>query len=373
MLRILQMPGGMNKGGIETLLINIHKQIDRSRLQFDYMVSSEEKQDYEDEILALGGIVHRSPSFTLRKLNYFQYTGFMREFLSQHKEYKIVHAHQFYAMWLALKEAKKQGRITIAHTHSTSQSTDAMRKFLFKTFSYPERFIADYFFACSKEAGIRRFGKKVDAKFLPNAFETSIYKFSPETRKMIRKSRGITSEKTLVIGHVGRFEPVKNHKFLIDAFSTLHEKIPDSKLWLVGRGSLEDDIRAQVHGLGLDDAVDFIGLTGKVNEYLAGMDVFAFPSFFEGFGNAVIEAQCSGLPCIASDRVPDEAIITDRASRLEIAPASRCATLWADALIDSANHKGDRENYAQIVREAGFDVEPVARMLEDFYFSIAGN
>ena len=153
-------------------------------------------------------------------------------------------------------------------------------------------------------------------------------------------------------------------------FKIVHDRVNDSKLWLVGKGPLEQELRAQVHALGLDDAVDFTGTTDRVNEFLMAMDVFAFPSLFEGFGIALVEAQASGLPCVVSSAIQDEAIISDRVQRLEINPPQIQATIWADAILQATKIKADREIYSHLTAEAGFDIQRAANMLQDFYFSL---
>ncbi len=320
MLRILQYAGGMDRGGLETFLMNVHRNIDRSKVQFDYMLHPDEKQAYEDEINELGGICHRIKMNGKPALHYIQYRRFLDEFFVQHPEYKIVHGHLYTYMPVYLGAAKRHGRITIAHTHATKNPNPSKKGIAKRIMNYSVRYTADYFMACSKQAGIDNFGVKANARFIPNGIDTGKFTFSEEIRRSVRGNMKVNSENTLVLGHVGRLDAVKNHKFLVDVFKCLHDRVPDSKLWLIGCGELEDNIRSQVHALGLDDAVDFIGAVDNVNEYLMGMDVFAFPSLYEGLGMALVEAECSGLPCVVSDAIQDEAIVSDRITRLKILP-----------------------------------------------------
>ena len=316
MLKVLHVNYGMGCGGTEALLVNLHRNIDRDRLQFDYFAYRAEKQYYEDAVEELGGkIWHSRRPRDLGICN--MYKAFC-EFLKHHPEYRIVHCHAIYAV-VQLMAARKFGRIGIAHSHSTAGITmSSLKSIIITPFIYPARYLANYLFACSPQAGIDRFGKKATVRFLRNGIDTSKHTFSPATRRAVRAERGISSEDTLVLGHVGSFSPVKNHKFLVEVFSAVHSRVPNSKLWLLGGGKLEDEIRAQVHALGLDDAVDFVGITDKVSEYLMGMDVFVFPSHFEGMGNALIEAEASGLPCVCSEAIQDEAVVSDRVRRLRL-------------------------------------------------------
>ena len=316
MLKVLQVHS-MGCGGTEALLVNLQRNIDRDKLQFDYFCPDEEKQYYEDAVEELGGKIWHTKR--PRELGvYGTYKAFC-EFLMEHPEYKIVHCHLWYAS-IYLTAAKKCGRIGIAHSHNTNQAGFRLKDIIHIPIIYPARYLADYLFACSPKAGIDRFGKKATVRFLRNGIDASKYTFSPETRRAIRESRGVTSEDTLVLGHTGRFDYQKNHKFLIEVFSAVHSRVPNSKLWLLGGGKLEDEIRAQVHSLGLEDAVDFVGITDRVSEYLMGMDVFVFPSHFEVLSVALLEAQASGLPCVVSEGNQDEGVVSDRVRRLRLGP-----------------------------------------------------
>ena len=370
MLRVLHVFLALPRGGSETFVMNIHRNIDRSKIQFDYLIHTPSRQDYEDEIEALGGKVWRAERSGI--LHYFQYRNFWRKFLTEHTEYKIIHGHYNNTAAIYLSVAKSLGRIAIVHSHSTKFPMRSWRDLRFRTCVYPVRFIADYFMACSNQAGIDRFGSKVDVKFIPNGIDTSKYRFSHDVRNSIRESRHV-SPNTLVIGHVGNFYPVKNHKFLIDVFKEIHEQDRNSKLWLLGRNIdkylLEEGLRKQVHEYDLDDAVDFIGAVGNVNEYLQGMDVFAFPSFQEGLSVALLEAQTSGLPCVISSAIHD-GIISDRVAKLDILPPDICVKKWKDEIMKASFIRDDREIYPEIIAKAGFDVKATAQKMQDFYLSL---
>lgn len=361
MLRVLQVTYYMNRRGLETLLINIHRNIDRSKVQFDYLIHENQHQDYEQEILQLGGKLY---SVNTTGKHYFKYKRLLDDFYAKHPEHKIVHGHfEEYAAFY-LEEAKKYNKITIAHSHNTRPPLKAIRLHMFHLLDFRVRSVADYFFACSRQAGIYRYGKNKDVKFLPNGIETDKYQFSQDIRKSIRESRYVQNNSTLILGHVGQFRFQKNHKYLIEIFRKVHEKIPDSKLWLIGIGPIMDEIRTQVHSLGLDDAVDFIGSVSNVNKYLMGMDVFVFPSFHEGLSVALIEAQCSGLPCVVSYANQDDGIVSDRVSRLAL---SETPEVWAEEVLRASRENTDREAYSGVVSQAGFDIRHTAQRLQEFY------
>ena len=321
MLRVLHVNYRMDCGGIETLLLNLHRCIDRSKLQFDYFLYGKDEtypHYYRKDILELGGKMWFSHSFQRHK--YWQDFRDFGRFLDEHPEYKIVHVHTYYPT-LYLWAARRRGRVAITHSHNSYIKRFNWKDLARKICVYPHSYLADYFFACSKQAGIDKYGKKADVKVINNGIYTDNYIFTPETRKAVRESRGIISEQTLVLGHVGRMSLQKNHWFLVDLFRKVHDRVPDSKLWLIGGDAeLGKDVRQKVRELGLEDSVDFVGLTDKVNEYLMGMDVFVFPSFWEGLSVALIEAQASGLPCVVSAANQDDGIISDRVRRLRLGP-----------------------------------------------------
>lgn len=374
MLRVLHVIETLPRRGVETLLINLHRNIDRTKIQFDYLClprDDNERYEYADEIRKLDGRMYQGVGFFPLSLSrYMKYRKFLNDFFNHHSEYKIVHCHYRTASALELMAARKHGCVTIMHCHNMLSPIKTLRNIAGRGLVYLQRYSADYFFACSRTAGIQQFGSKVDIRFLPNGIDTDRYFFRPEIRRAIRESRGITSDNTLVVGHVGQLYEVKNHKFLVDVFRKIHETVPNSKLWLIGRGELEEDIRAQVHSYGLDDCVDFIGTVGNVNEYLMGMDVFAFPSLREGLSVSLMEAQASGLPCVVSEANTAEGIVSDRVQKFPIINSQDNISRWANSIIQAANVKKHREDYSQKVANAGFDIKKSAKELQDFYLSL---
>ena len=219
MLRVLQVIGKMDRAGAETIIMNIYRNIDRSKVQFDFMVFSSEKGDYDDEILQLGGNIYRMTAF--KGYNYFRLCEEFRKFFEKYP-YKVVHGHIGSLAPAYLKAAKKRGAYTIAHSHAT-KSNRKLENFIFNIFSYRVRYIANYFFACSKQAGIDRFGNKIinSERFevVNNAIDSEKYKYTLERHEKLKKKYGL--ENKLIIGHVGRFSPEKNHKFVIDVFEEI--------------------------------------------------------------------------------------------------------------------------------------------------------
>ena len=362
-IRVLQVIGIMNLGGAETMIMNLYRHIDRTKVQFDFVQNENTGAFFDDEITQLGGKIYHCPRFTGK--NYFTYRKWWRDFFDKHHEYAFVHGHIGSTAAIYLKEAKKHGVPTIAHSHNISPKS--MKQFFYNMLSYPTRNIADYLFMCSLQAGIDRYGEsavsdKNRAYFVPNSIETERYRFDKQTREKVRRSLGFT-EDALLIGHVGRFADQKNHLFLLDIFSEIVKRQPTARLLLVGDGTLRKEIEAKINVMDLSGKVILTGNRSDVNELLMAMDVFVFPSKYEGFGIGYVEAQCSGLPCIISDKVTPEGILIKEA--VTVISLQSSTSEWANAILNCKTLK--REECAALVKEAGFDVVRNAKRLEEFY------
>ena len=360
MIRVLQVVTHMNRGGLETMLMNYYRHIDRTQVQFDFLTHREYDGDYGEEIKTLGGIIYHLPV-----LNPFSnsYKAALRSFFKEHPEYQIVHVHQDCLSSVILKEAKKcKVPVRIAHSHNSSQD---------KNIKYPIKmfwrlFIPKYatdLLACSNDAGKWMF-RGEDFSVLNNAIDAELYKYSPQRKSEQRTKLGIL-ENELVVGHVGRFSPAKNHAFLLDIFYEIRKQIP-SKFLLVGDGELRSDIEKKIADLKLQDRVILTGVRDDVADLLQAMDVFVFPSHYEGLPVTMIEAQAAGLPCLISDKVPIECKKTDLVRQL---PLSAGAKVWATAVIDAA--KTDRLDTYSEIKNAGFDIAENARKLQKYYLNAA--
>ena len=278
MIRVLQVFGCMNRGGAESMIMELYRHIDRSRIQFDFVVHTTEKCAYDDEILSLGGRIFSVPSFTVK--NAFLYKKAWKKLLTTHEEWRIVHGHVRSTASIYLPIAQEYHRYTIAHSHSISSGkgfSSIIKNILQK------RIKADYYMACSNAAGKWLFGDKIvnsdNYHVLPNAIDVSKYKYNEDIRKKVRQE--YSCEDAILIGHVGSFYDVKNHSYLIKVFTCIKEKESDAKLMLVGGGYLLQEIKNQVKELGIEDSVIFTGVKSNVNELLQAMDVFVFPSKYE--------------------------------------------------------------------------------------------
>lgn len=360
MIRVLHVVTDMRRGGLETMLMNYYRAIDKSKVQFDFLEHRPEESEYDQEIKKLGGKIYR-----ISRLNPFsvQYRTVLRVFLKEHPEYQIVHVHQDCLSSIILKEAKKCGvRVRIAHSHSSNQ--DKNLKLLIKL--YYKRKIANYatdLLACSQEAGNWMFCGN-DFQVLNNAIDTIKYVYSNKIRESIRRQFQI-SEETLVIGHVGRFCYPKNHTYLLEIFKKISDQT-DAVLLLVGDGELRNEIENKILQLKLKEKVILTGVRSDVSDLLQAMDVFVFPSLYEGLPVTIIEAQAAGLPCLISDKVPIECKKTDLVHQISLGKDSK---YWANEAIKVSNM--ERKNMLKEIQMSGFDIGENVKKLADYYMNKA--
>ncbi|MBC5630275.1 glycosyltransferase family 1 protein [Clostridium sp. NSJ-6] len=360
-IRVLQVVTIMNRGGLETMLMNYYRKIDRDKIQFDFMTHRKERGDYDDEIESLGGKIYRMPM--IRPGNYKNYFNKLDEFFNNHKEYRVVHSHINENSGFVLRAAKNAGvKCRIAHSHLSDLKLD---------YKYPFRLygrmnlkgnLTEYF-TCSKRAGEWLFGKRISdsgiIKTLNNAVDTEKFKINNEIRNRVRKELNIEGKK--VIGHVGRFNPQKNHDFLIDIFNEIHKIDKDTVLILIGEGYLKKQIEEKVKILGLDKSVRFLGLRTDINELMQAMDLFLFPSLYEGLAVVLVEAQAAGLRCITSTGVTIESNIT---GNVEFMDLKMLPEVWAKNILTGNFEKKDLTN--ELI-EKGYDSSTNVKWLVDFY------
>lgn len=361
-MRVLQVVTHMNRGGLETMLMNYYRSLDREQVQFDFLTHRPYDGDYGEEIKRLGGKIYHLPT-----LNPFSasYKKELSDFFTTHPEYQIVHVHQDCLSGVILKVAKACGvEMRIAHSHTANQ--DKNLKYIVKVIC--RKMIPKYateLFACGKEAGDWMF---CGAKYLVlnNAIDTQRYISDPLARKKWRQSLQIRPD-DLIIGHVGRFSSEKNHLFLIEVFNQIRKRIPQAKLLLIGNkeGEYAERIKERIRTLQLTESVIMTGVRSDVADLMQAMDVFVFPSKYEGFGIVALEAQASDLPCIISDKVPTGCMVTDKVRQIPLAAG---AEAWAEAVVQAAKNPVRRDTSAEI-KEAGFDIAENARWLQDYYLS----
>lgn len=363
-IRVLHVIGQMNVGGAETLIMNLYRHIDRSLVQFDFVENTMEPSAFDEEIRSLGGRIFNCPHYTGK--NHISYNRWWKNFFKMHaKEYTAVHGHIGSTAAFYLRQAKKFGLFTIAHSHGANGT--GFKSSLYRVLSFPTRFIADRFFICSPEAGLDRYGKRVCSDpgrcfLLRNAIDVKRYAYNEELRKKTRAAWHIADD-ALVIGHVGRFVKEKNHAFLIDFFAAMHRRNPRARLLLVGLEDPEKQIRAKVEDLGLTEQVIFAGVQSDTAPFYQAMDLFVLPSLSEGLPLVMVEAQCAGLPCVISDKVPTSCILVkELITQLRLADG---AEEWAEHL--SQPLCAVRRDCSDEIAQRGFDIQKIADWLQQFY------
>lgn len=363
MIRILQVLPRLRRGGSQAMVMNLYRALDRKNYQFDFIIFTPDSDDYYNEILELGGRVYHFKK--LSSNNLFEVRREWNQFFIDHPEYKILHSHVRSFASLYIPIAKKHGLITIIHSHSTSNEK-GFKGVIKSVLEYPLRYQADYLFACSTEAGKWLFGEKVIARanyrFIPNAIPINKFLYSAEDRKRIRTNLSINEE--IVIGHVGGFEIPKNHVFLIKCFREFLKLHKDAKLILVGDGTFEVKIKNLCQDFKIADNVIFAGLQAEVGPYLSAMDVFFFPSLWEGLPVSVVEAQASGLRCLLSDTITKDVELTDLLTYYSLGEGIE---KWAKQLNNLISEGRTSTTAKNLEHLSAFDCDKTIKRLEDFY------
>lgn len=358
-IRVLHVITGMGSGGAEALIMNIYRNIDRKKIQFDFLLRSEEDL-YFDEIKSLGGRVFIMPSFPRHAVKNYMET---KRFLERHKEYSIIHVHGNALIYMnALIIAKNKGvPCRIMHSHNTKTRRPIYRIVHELNKLFIENIATDYF-ACSNVAGDWMFkGKKY--KLVNNAIDVEKFLFNEEHRQEIRKELQI--EDKFVIGHIGRFLYSKNHEFIIDIFKKIYEQNKNAVLVLTGTGPLEQKIRDKVNEFGLSQNVIFTGVRSDVYKLLQTFDVFLFPSYFEGLPVTLIEAQASGVKCFVSTEVSNEVKISDLVEFIDLQQSSE---YWANKILNNSCGY-ERQNMYKQINSSGYAIKEMVSDLEEFYLN----
>lgn len=356
MERVLQVVTYMGRGGIETMLMNYYRRIDRTKLQFDFLVHRDFRANFDDEIEAMGGHIFRLPPLNPCSPSYRKA---LRTFFASHP-YRVVHCHLNYMSGVVLAAAKFAGvPVRIAHAHNTAAKKNW--KYWIKQISardIPKH--ASILMACGREAGCAIFSG-LPFTVLPNAVNAEKFRYSTSVRLRKREELGLQDELTVI--HVGRFDYQKNHPFLISLFAEVVRQDPAAKLLLVGDGATRAEIEKSAALLLPEGSVHFLGVRTDIPELLQAADVFAFPSHFEGLPVTMIEAQAAGLPCVKSDTVTNECIVTDLVKSLPIDDPAP----WADAIL--ASRKIVRTDRLADIQTSGYDITAAAQKLSRFYLN----
>ena len=362
MIRILQSVSNMDRGGIETMLMNFYRHVDRERVQFDFLANKPDPGDYDEEINAMGGRIFVSPGY----MSYGKYVAYMTDLFKTHPEYQIIHTHNGSLMLYALRSAKKNGiPVRIAHAHATAVPV-GWKNELKKLMRPMIKYAATEYWGCSDAAGRFYFSEKRwngRHELIRNAINVGDFTFSEEKRDKIRREYGL-GDKT-VVGHVGRLAPQKNQKKLLEVFREVHSMAPDTHLIIIGTGELEERLRQYAAELNLTDSVTFTGVQKNVNEWYSAFDVFVMTSLYEGLPVVAVEAQAADLPCVLCDTITPEVKVTDNVRFFGL---NELPEVWAEAIVGFKPRKRV-SRYAELEKN-GYDISSEALRMQRLYLEL---
>lgn len=357
-IRVLQVFAALDSGGVANFVMNTYRRIDRDKIQYDFALTAGKKTLMDDEAEALGARIFYFDTEKNIEDN-------LKEILKNDVPFEAVHSHVFFYSGLVLRTAKKCGvPIRIAHAHNahTGESTSVVRKVYEATMRHLIRANATVMLGCSEKACRYVFGENCmndkRVMVMPDGIDCERFAFNEKMRKKVRSEYGL--EGKFVVGHVGHFNPAKNHEKILSVFAEVAKRREEAALLLVGDGELENDVRARVEELSLSDKIIFAGAHKDVENMYQAMDVFLFPSRYEGFGMAMIEAQAGGLACVASDVVPEDTNADGRAVYL---PLEESDEKWAEAVLSVP----DRSTESISGIKGSFDINATVERLQKIY------
>ena len=359
-IRVLQILGIVAHGGVETVIMNYYRSINKSKIQFDFVVYSDADENYIKEILAMGAKVYKVTPYN-KNLFKFMYEVYS---IIKSNNYQIVHTNMNALSGFALLPACFAGaKVRILHNHTTDSKDEKIRSLIKNLLRPFAKLFANQYWDCSKLAAEWMYGKKTLASgkviIINNAIDLEKFKFNKEKRKKLRMKLGL--EKCFVIGHIGRFVKCKNHEFLINVFVEVLKQKKNARLLLIGDGKLKKQIEEKIKKLGIEKTIIFLGIRNDVADLYNVMDVFVLPSLYEGLPVVGVEAQANGLSFICSDRVTDEILLTDSIKLLSL---QQSELEWCDAIL---NIKRREAVYSKNNLLENFDVKGESKKLEKIY------
>ena len=365
--RIAHVVGKDAGGGVEAIVMNYYRNIDRSRIQYDFFIDEDSTcTKMKDEIPSLGGRVFMIPPYQKQ----FAYQKELHRLFTEN-HYPLVYSHINTLSIFPLFAAWRAGvPVRVIHNHSTAGKGEFKRNLMKYSLRPFAKIFPTHLCACSRFAGEWMYGKKCmnsgRVTIWQNAIDTSQFAYDEDIRNDTRRELNLTDK--FIVGHAGRFMHQKNHDFLIDIFAEIHKRRSDSVLLLAGDGPLLEAMKEKVNRMGINEHVIFLGSVKGMERYYNAMDVFILPSFYEGLPVVGSEVQVSGLPFLCSDAVTSE---TKFCENLHFMSLSKSAGEWADeALRISANHV--RRDMSNAARENGFDIKAQAEKMTEWYCGLLG-
>lgn len=360
-IRVAQVMGKMLGGGVEAVVMNYYQNIDRDRIQFDFLVDADSEIVPNEEIASLGGRVIETPPYQ----HLHEYSRKLESLFCEER-WPIVHSHLNALSVFPLRAAKRACvPIRIAHSHSTSGKGEYVKNAMKRILRTQANHYPTHCIACSQYAGDWLFGKDSEYTVLHNAIDLDLFSFNSASRKYLS-----LNDEQFVICHAGRFATQKNHLFLLKAFSELLDRIPNAVLLLAGNGELRMQAESWVHKHGLSESIRFLGQRTDMDRLYQAADVFVLPSLYEGLGLVAVEAQASGLPCILADSITREVNLT---GHVQFLPTDN-PTIWADAISSIASSRKTNEERIELCKRDringcfdSYDISKEALKLADLY------
>lgn len=362
MIRILHIVPFLDGGGVENLLLNYYKRMDKNSYKFDFIVHGSEIGSLESVFESYGSKIFHIPP---KRENLKENLRRMKSIINK-GDYDVIHVHQGIMSFIPIYYARKCGiKVRIAHSHMDYKERPIFMKIIDTILLPILKNNATHWFACGRDAGKSLWGKKAvdEGKvfIMKNAIEVDRFKFNSKVREDVRRELGLDGK--FVIGNVARLSYQKNHEFLIRVFNDIYKKNKDSVLLLVGKGELEIDINNLVKELDLQDAVKFLGIRDDVHRLLQGMDIFVLPSRYEGLPVAMIETQASSLMSIISDCITDEVKATNL---IKFVSLEETYEFWSDKILEYYNGY-KRYDTKKEMEKSGYDISNQVTVLEDIY------
>ena len=368
MIRILHSVSNMDRGGIETMLMNFYRHVDRETVQFDFLANKPAPGDYDEEIRSLGGRIFVSPGF----MSYRKYLAYMTDLFRTHPDYELGviarmgYVDYFLIVWDFVNYAKTNGiPVRIAHAHATAVPF-GWKNELKKLMRPMIKYVATDYWGCSDAAGKFYFSEKRwngKHELIHNAINVDEFAFDAGARASIRERYGFGDK--FILGHVGRLTPQKNQKMILEVFARMHIINPHTHLVMVGTGELEDMMKRHTAELGIADAVTYTGVQTNVNEWYSAFDVFIMTSINEGLPVVAVEAQAADLPCVLSNAITPEVKVTDNVTFLGLHDDPEG---WAKAILDLPQK--ERTSRAADLKAAGYDIRYEAQRMQSLYLDL---
>ena len=360
-IRVLQIMGIVESGGVEAVIMNYYRHVDKNKVQFDFVMHKGGNPSYISEAKSMGAKVYEVTPYTK---NIIEFTYEIYNII-RNGNYNIVHSNMnslsgfpLLAAWLA------GAKVRILHNHTTDSDAEGVRTKIKRLLRPFAKVFANNYWACSKLAGEWMYGKEAVAKgkvtIINNAIDLDKFAYNEEKRNVLRKELGL--EGKFVIGHIGRFAPQKNHMFLVDVFAEVAKQKDEAVLLLIGEGYLLESIKGKIKELNLTDKVLFLGVRSDVADLYNVMDVFVLPSLYEGLPVVGVESQANGLPFLCSDNVTKEVVLSKAIELLSLnigvkSWAVKTITLGSDGRLATRSD----------VESAGYDIRLESCKLRNLY------